>query len=261
MNTAITDIIEVDSLGGTTPARVHRPSGTMFIDKAKFRQMPKDQRFYVLLHEAGHATLNSPNEDDADSFASKYYLEAGYPVSGSVKALTRNLNFDKPGHWNRAQNQLKRALYFDKMKKIHPESGIKNWAFTDPRFDLSFAGDEGDINDFLGMGKKARERRKQKKDDKQQRKLEKIEARADAAVRKRGAGGGIGGVLGDLVGGIFGKKGGDEGGDMAMAADPSAGGTAGTSVPAKKNKPMIIAGVVLLVLIIGAVIFFRSKKK
>lgn len=301
MNTAITKIVQVDSLGGSTPARVHRPSGTMFIDKRKFAEMPADERFYVLLHEAGHATLNTRNEDLADDFASKQYINAGYPLSGSVRALTRNLGFNKPGHWERANNQLDRALKYDKInntmnfdenttdsffgKRLREKFKarraanrgkrrgmflprppvmpfkhiIANRAHNDPRFELSFSGMDGDMNDFLGLGKKARERRKDKRSEKQQFKLERIEARADASVRKRGAGGGIGDAIGGIVGSIFGGN----KGDGAAAEQYAPGGVppgGPAPVPANKNKTMIIAGVAILVVIVVILFVVRKKK-
>ena len=51
-----------------TPARVHRPTGTVELAPSFFRLSP-DQRHFVLLHELGHYALNTRSEQEADAWA------------------------------------------------------------------------------------------------------------------------------------------------------------------------------------------------
>ncbi len=149
METAITKITEVDDIGGNTPARVNRETGEMFINRERWRKLPKAHRMFILLHEAGHATLNTKNELLADEYAFNNYADMGYPLSESVKALTRILPFDKPGHRIRAEEQMKRALIFDRYntgKAKEPVTPKTMYAAS-----MNISGDE--FSDLFGRRK------------------------------------------------------------------------------------------------------------
>jgi len=72
---------------------------------------------FILLHEAGHVDLQTTDELKADNYAFCRYADMGYPLSESVKALTRILPFDKPGHFKRVEAQLARAIIYDEKKR------------------------------------------------------------------------------------------------------------------------------------------------
>ncbi len=123
METRISKITEVDNLG-TTPARVNRVTGELFINRKIWPKLNKAKRMFILLHEAGHADLQTRSEMEADEYAFNNYVGMGYPLSESVYALTRVLPFDRPGHETRAVAQLNRALQFDKKKSMIPPAEI-----------------------------------------------------------------------------------------------------------------------------------------
>ncbi len=116
METAISKIYEVDDLG-TTPARVNRETGELYINKRIWPTLSKNKRMFILLHEAGHATLKTRNEFEADEYAFNNYAAMGLPLSESIKALTQVLPFDKPQHEERVMAQFNRAFQYDNRNK------------------------------------------------------------------------------------------------------------------------------------------------
>ncbi|MCX6250726.1 MAG: hypothetical protein NTX61_08240 [Bacteroidetes bacterium] len=113
METGLTKIFIVDDLG-STPARVNRFSGELYLNGKTWNTLDPVHRLFVLLHEAGHVTLNTKNEIEADRFAFEAFAKLGYPLSESVKALSRVLHFDNPGHTDRLTAQIRRAFEYDK---------------------------------------------------------------------------------------------------------------------------------------------------
>lgn len=111
----ITSIRYVPDLG-TTPAAVNRETGEMLINKRIWATLTPDQRFFILLHEAGHMALKSQDEKKVDAWAFKEYEKRGYRLSQSIYALTKVLNFSNPEHFERANLQLARAQKADKKR-------------------------------------------------------------------------------------------------------------------------------------------------
>lgn len=97
----------------TSPAFCNRSTGELYINTPYFERLNRNQQFYVLLHELGHIVLQTEDENKADAYASKIYLKKGYPLSESVKALSRVLKFNKSGDYQRLENQFLRAANYD----------------------------------------------------------------------------------------------------------------------------------------------------
>lgn len=55
--------------GSDTPARVHKPSGTVFINKSVWGNYSNSEKRIILLHEEGHYILQTSSEEDADNYA------------------------------------------------------------------------------------------------------------------------------------------------------------------------------------------------
>ncbi|MEQ8628104.1 hypothetical protein [Ekhidna sp.] len=97
-----------------TPASVSRAKGIIFIDREVWKRLTPDQRFFLLLHEAGHLRLKSRNEKEVDDWAFREYAKRGYRLSQSIYALTRLLNYDNPEHLERTLLQIARAKHYDR---------------------------------------------------------------------------------------------------------------------------------------------------
>lgn len=57
-----------------TPARVHRPSGTIFLPPSFFDHTEDEQKM-ILMHEVGHHVLQTSNESEADKFAAEQLVD------------------------------------------------------------------------------------------------------------------------------------------------------------------------------------------
>lgn len=119
-------MVFVDTLG-STPAAVHRATGTILFNKHVWDRLSPGQRFFLLLHEAGHIHLKSSDEKLVDAWAHKEYLKRGYSLTESVLALTRLLNFKNPEHMERTRNQFERAWKFDRDVNNNPKTKGKPW--------------------------------------------------------------------------------------------------------------------------------------
>jgi len=105
-------IVFVDDLG-TTPAKVHRPTGTIYWSR-KYNYLPMAQKVFIIMHEIGHYKLQTKNEFEADNYA--FNRVAGkFPESlkNSVYAMTDVFNFSTTEQKQRVIEQLKRAFMFD----------------------------------------------------------------------------------------------------------------------------------------------------
>lgn len=74
-----------------TPARNFYKQGIIEISP-KFMSLPFPIRVFILCHEIGHSYYH--DEEKADIFATKLYLEKGYNSSMALHSLTDVLNFD-----------------------------------------------------------------------------------------------------------------------------------------------------------------------
>ncbi|MGZ3983432.1 MAG: hypothetical protein ACXVJE_19545 [Mucilaginibacter sp.] len=108
----ITQIVWVDSLGGS-PARVNRKTGVMYLSRRDMYPLPKEIRLFIMLHEMGHAVLQTKSEEEADEWAFNEYAKRGYSLTMAVRALTRVLHDTNPAHAWRMYLQVQRAKKFD----------------------------------------------------------------------------------------------------------------------------------------------------
>lgn len=98
---------------GVTPARVNIKTGELQINLRVWNQLPQEHKFFVLLHEDGHARLQTFDEHKADEYARQIYLSKGYSLKSSITALTRLLAFNKPEDYERVWNQYMAAAQYD----------------------------------------------------------------------------------------------------------------------------------------------------
>lgn len=120
---------------GQTPARTHRPSGTVWINRELFNYSGsiKDEKhfmqlcempgispinaeawYFILKHEEGHINLRTTSELAADAYASRqYFAKYGKKPSKSVKALFDILPGNTEEQRQRIAAQLKRAAQYD----------------------------------------------------------------------------------------------------------------------------------------------------
>lgn len=116
METGITEVIylpDFNAIGSQSPAIVNRETGQLYLNQSVWRSIPFESRLFILLHEAGHVTLQTRSEHEADAYAFKAYSSLGYPLSKSVMALSQVLKFNKPEDIERLENQLSRAAAYD----------------------------------------------------------------------------------------------------------------------------------------------------
>jgi hypothetical protein len=153
METGISDVIylpDFNSIGSQSPAIVNRETGQLYINRSVWQSIPFESRLFILLHEAGHASLQTRSEHEADAYAFQAYAQLGYPLSKSVLALSRVLKFNKPEDIQRLENQLGRAAAYDyftnknqKAKKmIMPGHSLYLGANGNPPLFSSANGDE-----------------------------------------------------------------------------------------------------------------------
>lgn len=73
----------------STPARVNRDWGRVYVAKEYFKEITVPARLFILLHEFAHHYLGTPNEFLADKFASEVYLQLGGSKYEGVAVLAK----------------------------------------------------------------------------------------------------------------------------------------------------------------------------
>lgn len=276
MQTAITNIIQVDNLkdgkGLVSVARVNRDTGELYVNRGMFNKLPVAYRKFILFHEAGHATLQTSDESLADEFALKAMLAQGESLTAILKSLTYVLDYKKPSHYARTLNVFEKLRNYDLTVNNNNNvlKPLKNNIMQTPQYmGISDTLQEGlmgpNYSDFLGLGKKAKERRAarqeaklDKKDAKNQLRLSRAEvqlAKADSmrdGTYKSGASE-IFGKVADTVGGFFGAR-----KDTAAAGTDADYSAAGDD---KQSKMVIIIVVVAVVVVVLGFVIWKSKKK
>lgn len=99
---------------GATPAGVHPGSGILYINARLWNNLTEAERFFILLHENAHIQGQTRSEYEADRLAFEEYARRGYSLRSAVFALTKILPFTTPEHYQRAVQQLQRAIEFQK---------------------------------------------------------------------------------------------------------------------------------------------------
>ncbi len=127
MRYKIKAIIPADDLG-TTPARVLRKSGIVFINRNIWNKLSEPAKKFILLHEEGHHVLDTSNELKADEYA--FYRYAGsekYSLKNTLKTITQTLDTSRPDHQERIQNIINHILLFDYLN-FGNEKALKMYA-------------------------------------------------------------------------------------------------------------------------------------
>lgn len=273
-------IKHVPNLGNSkTPARCNRRTGEILINDREWKKIDPIHRLFILLHEYAHIELNSSDEFEVDKRAQELFLSMGYPLTESVKAVTRVLNTNNPTHVARAEMQLQRSMLIDqKNKQMNQVVNFSGTVFDNvkPFYDLredwnNCTGCEGMCGDnFEGCDPNKLRPRQFRKCVKAVGKSTAKMTKAEATLAlKQGKGAGLaakgeakkalaeqGIVDSSEAGGII------KSGIAALAGggDPQAmQPNQPSSWPTKKYLPWIIGGAVLL--IGGVVVFFVIKKK
>lgn len=276
-------VIKVNSFNGSTsPARINTRLGILYINNEVWDCLQTYQQYFIYLHELGHVFYK--DENMADTWALNEYLKLGFTPSQAVKSLTQVLSFTNPEHYQRTSEILRNSAEYDYkyngnnnalniIDMYYPNSQTNSSYLQASLADYGYTTEE--IDDFLGLGKKAKERREarraaraERKEAKQERKQSRAEsrnairlARAEKNLAKADGirqgtynpTGGLGESLGGLVSSITGKGGAadeyyDEYDDEAPAQSNS-------------NTGLYIAIAVVVVIIIAVTIVMLKKKK
>jgi len=263
----IVRVCEVDGLG--SPAAVLRSTGTLYIDSS-FWQIKPEQRVFILLHELGHARLDTSDEFKADRYASDMFLKLGGSPRQSVLALAsvlgREGRFKNGDHEKRTTAQLERAVKFE---------GKTTMASIIEDFHRNGGGQSQEFLDNIS-GKDAREQRRQLQLEKKRAQIAKQNARAELTSAKATAtaegtrGGGFKEIAGKVIDGaqnvaaglLGGGMGGAGGAKLSGSAnvDFGDGGAAEAEAAKTKTRNMIIIVVVVVVVLAGAAYFMTRKK-
>jgi hypothetical protein len=99
---------------GDTPARVHRPTKRVFLNDKIWDTLPAAYQKVILLHEAGHANLNTRDEVKADRYALEHFANTE-PMSlkNTLNTLLMFLDTQRPGHQERIKEAIIGALEID----------------------------------------------------------------------------------------------------------------------------------------------------
>jgi hypothetical protein len=131
-----------------TPASANRATGEIFLNINRWHKIKPSHKVFIILHEMAHIVLNTSNEYAVDQWAQEQYIAMGYPLTESVKALTQVL----PG---RSAEQIKRAeLQMQRATQINNKN-MQLVSNNEPFFEMFNTKQD----EFLGMGKKGKEKR------------------------------------------------------------------------------------------------------
>lgn len=133
-----------------TPARVHRPTGTVYLTPLFYEKYTPIQQRFIILHELGHYVGQTRDESEADRFAADIMLNLdGY------KATFRALNDSLHGG---GANDIRRINLFNYLKQRDMEGLDANAVINGGRelqnvsFE-SFEDQNGCVftNDYIGL--------------------------------------------------------------------------------------------------------------
>lgn len=271
--------------GSLTPARCNRRTGEILINDSRWPKIEPLHRIFILLHEYAHVVLNSSDEFEVDRLAHKMFVEMGYPLTESVRALSQVLTGTSQSHVQRVKAQLDRAYEFDKKnlktkncmcngKEFCPKCNqnktgtILDQANTDVFANfVGFTNSDEYTEDLFGLGKKAQDRRKLKIQLKYGVKQTKADAtkalkegkgaglEAKGLAKKTLADQGIVDNSSDSLNGIISNV----GGQISKITGGGGSGDGGGDKP--KSKVGLIIGIVAAVLIIGGTIYYFYKRR
>ena len=231
----------------TTPARYYFDNQTIFINLPYWAKLTEDEKFFVLLHETGHAELNSKDEVEADQFALENYLANGGKLTEALYSLTDNLNTKNPLSKKRIKTQFKSLVNYDinhnnnqlLKKKINTMNipyinENQNPLFNQHQLSADFLG--------IGIGKEAREERRLERqrlrDERRGARTGILKGKAESLLA------GAGGLISNL---LAGRKNNITDENLETQSE-------------KNNTTMYVIIGVVLIGIIGTVIYFTKKK-
>jgi len=110
----ITNVKTVSGLG-LTPARVHRPTGTVFLNSEIWDKLPPEDQDFILGHEEGHFCEQTISEIKADGYAfNKLAGKKENSLRNIVSTISHNLEITKiPEHKKRYELIVYRAFLKD----------------------------------------------------------------------------------------------------------------------------------------------------
>lgn len=138
-----------------SPARVHRPTGTVFLPPSFYLNYTPEQQEFMLLHEEGHFLKNTRSEFEADIYAANRIIEK-QGLKKTFKLLNDTL-------FNGIENDARRIhlfnylKYIDNMELITPDFIIDDEILLFDGYEetgIGFENEDGFIylNDHVGIG-------------------------------------------------------------------------------------------------------------
>jgi hypothetical protein len=271
-------------MASNTPAKCNHRTGVIYVNTNTFYKYPKPHQDFILLHELGHLKHKTHSEFTADQYAYYAFKKLGYTDQQALQAIKDTLPNPNP-----EQSQRIQAIFNKTLKpKFTPMR-------TENIFDITYPSPSNtqaqcpECDSFLGMGKKAQERKRLRNDSKN--KAREIAAEAKLELAKKGIDpdkgkrdnimkmiGGIGGTLTSVVGGLTGGGAAAAGAAGAIANLMTVKDEQGNDVPNPNYNPNLPLGAPLLpkpwykttgaiigmavgaVVVIGAIIYFLRKK-
>ena len=132
----------------STPARVHRPTGTIFLAPSFFAK-PEIEQEFILNHEIGHYLLQTKDEEKADEYACTQLIDK-YGIKATFRALNNSL-FNTNASDKRRVALFNKLVLYDKLKNKNNMNTLKYEQvydnYTDSMIDVDFSGFE-DGNGF-----------------------------------------------------------------------------------------------------------------
>jgi hypothetical protein len=259
----IQTVVKAHIPNNNTPARYYWESQTLVINEPVFAKLTVPQRIFVMLHETGHAELQTKNEIEADNFAIQEYVKLGLPLSSVINVTSDNLVFNKKNDYDRLHNQFSKLANFDIIQNKNYK--LKNHIMQTPEY-ISFLDSENNVSDFLGLWGKSKEERLERKEQRQlsrqERKAQRQLARQQRSLVRAEDGRTLigdlfSGTVGNVLGQTFGLLSGTEGTETIIEN----GNFENRNQSVSNNKTTLIIIAIVFVILIGIGIWYFAKPK
>lgn len=233
-----------------TPARYYFQLRKLVINIPVFKKLNEYQRAFVLLHELGHAELNTKNEFEADNYALKRYLQMKLPKSQVIETAGKTFSQHNPEQMSRMRNQFTQLALYDikvnnNQKLKQKLSNMKTPTLANSINFMDASSPIIDNSEFLGLFK-SKEERKKARDERRKARLLRRQTRAEQGTTV------LGGLFKDIYGSIFG------GVTNLLGGTPSEQVVEEVEAESSNKNTIIIIAVLIIIAIIAFVIF---KKK
>ncbi len=240
-----------------TPARYYFQLRKLVINIPVFKKLNEYQRAFVLLHELGHAELNTKNEFEADNYALKRYLQMKLPKSQVIETAGKTFSQHNPEQMSRMRNQFTQLALYDikvnnNQKLKQKLSNMKTPTLANSINFMDASSPIIDNSEFLGLfkskeeRKKAREQRQKAREQRQEARLLRKQTRAEQGTTV------LGGLFKDIYGSIYGGL------TNLLGGTPSEQVVEEVEAESSNKNTIIIIAVLIIIAIIAFVIF---KKK